>query len=264
LLLDDGALIKLGVALLVLIVMAPAGAQSSERWDPTAGMTFQLQLQGTIDTTVDAEVFDIDAFDVGAALVQELHDKGRKVVCYMSAGSWENWRPDARDFPRKVRGRQLEGWPGERWLDVRQLDVLGPLMGARLDRCVTKGFDAVDFDNMDVYTQDSGFDITRRQQIDYIELLANAAHERGLATGLKNLPQLTTRLEPMFDFAIVESCFVYKECGAFSVFIDHDKPVFEIEYELERSQFCDKAKDLGFTALRKRLSLKVWRRPCPL
>jgi hypothetical protein len=248
--------------LFALLISRPATAQSPDWWDPPAGLTFQYQLQGTVDTSVDAEVYDIDLFDSRPALVQKLHDDGRRVICYMSAGSWERWRPDANDFPRRIRGRGLDGWPGEKWLDVRKLGVLGPLMEARLDRCVRKGFDAVDFDNMDGYTQDSGFDITKAEQIEYIEFLADAAHDRGLAAGLKNLPQLTTRLEPMFDFSVVEQCFFYRECGAFSIFVENDKPVFEVEYDMERSEFCDRAITLGFAAMRKHLSLRAWRRPC--
>lgn len=53
------------------------------------------------------------------------------MICYFSAGSWEDWRPDAGQFPDSVKGNNLEDWPGEKWLDIRQIDVLAPIMGAR-------------------------------------------------------------------------------------------------------------------------------------
>jgi len=38
--------------------------------------------------------------------------------------------------------------------------------------------------------------------------------------------------------------------------------VLEVEYKLDRSDFCSKAQALGFSAMKKRLSLGPWRRAC--
>jgi hypothetical protein len=240
----------------------PAAVAGGTRWQPPAGISFQWQLQGHVDTSVAADVFDVDLFDSPRSLVDELHGQGRHVVCYMSAGSYEKWRPDAGRFPRRVLGKPLEGWPGERWLDVRKLAALKPIMNARLDRCARKRFDGVEFDNIDVYSNDSGFPVTKAQNLDYVSYLSRAAHRRGLAAGLKNLPQLAKRLEPAWDFAVNEQCFQYHECGGYSAFIGHDKPVFQVEYELARRQFCPQARKFGFTSMRKRYSLRAWRRTC--
>jgi hypothetical protein len=54
---------------------------------------------------------------------------GRRVICYLDVGSWENYRPDASQFPISVRGRRYEGFPNERWLDIRdqlRLNELAP------------------------------------------------------------------------------------------------------------------------------------------
>jgi hypothetical protein len=58
-------------------------------WTPVPGTTFQWQLIGDIDTSVDVDAYDIDLFDAPVATIQELRDDGRKVICYFSAGSWE-------------------------------------------------------------------------------------------------------------------------------------------------------------------------------
>jgi endo-alpha-1,4-polygalactosaminidase (GH114 family) len=102
-----------------------------------------------VDPSVDASLFDIDAFDNSAALVRRLHDAGKKVYCYVDAGSWERWRPDASTFPGQVLGNDYVGWPGERWLDVRRIDLLAPIMLARMRLCARKGFDGVQFDNIE-------------------------------------------------------------------------------------------------------------------
>src|SRR4051795_2229041 len=82
-------------------------------WTPALETSWQWQLQGSIDTSVDAEMFDVDLFDTPRDTIAELHDADRHVVCYISAGSWERWRPDAGRFPERVLGRP-NGWPGER------------------------------------------------------------------------------------------------------------------------------------------------------
>jgi hypothetical protein len=205
----------------------------------------------------------VDMFDTKASLVQDLHDAGGKVACYISAGSWEKWRPDADDFPDSVLGRGLAGWPGERWLDIRALDELTPIMGARLDLCVEKGFDSVDFDNVNGFRNPTGFPLRGRHQLAYNRWLANAAHERGLSVGLKNDGEQVDDLVDYFDFALVESCFQYNECDIYRPFPDAGKAVLEVEYKLKRSEFCPQAKELSFNAMRKRLSLGAWRRPCP-
>ena len=237
-------------------------ATGGEIWRPAQATTWQWQLTGTVDTTVDAQMFDIDLFDNSASVVNTLHGQGRKVVCYMSAGSWEDWRPDAGDFPESVLGNGLDGWPGERWLDIRRLDVLGPIMGARLDLCRDKGFDGVEFDNVDGYGNNAGFSLGYNDQIAYNTWLANAAHERGLSAGFKNDIEQVADLEPLFDFAIIEECFQYDECTEVLPFIEAGKAVFEVEYSGTTDSFCPEANAMGFMSMKKRLSLDAWRQPC--
>lgn len=86
-------------------------------------------------------MYDVD-IDSEAELVQQMHDAGAKVVCYFDAGGYEDWRDDAASFPGNVLGEAMAGWPGERWLDIRQLDALEPIMRARIETCAEKGFDA--------------------------------------------------------------------------------------------------------------------------
>ena len=256
------ALSTLTLCVFFLIGAPPAGGLEAPRWDPEVGASFQWQLQGSLDTSFDVDVYDVDMFDTTAGQVADLHDDGRKVICYVSGGSYENWRPDADDFPRTVLGRKLDGWPGERWLDIRKLRKLRPIMNARMDRCRDKGFDGIEFDNVDAYRNRSGFPLTGADQRRYNRYLAEAAHNRDLAVGLKNDLDQVDALEPYFDFALNEQCFQYRECRVLDRFIDAGKPVFHVEYELSRSEFCPRANAHGFSSLKKRYSLRAWRRPC--
>lgn len=223
-------------------------------WMPTPGTTWQWQLTGNIDTGVQADVYDIDGFDVAQSVINELKADGRHLICYFSAGSWEDWRDDADDFPAAVLGNG-NGWPGERWLDIRRLDVLMPIMEARMDVCKAKGFDAIEPDNIDGYSNSTGFSLSGADQLAYNKALAAAAHVRGLSIGFKNNVEQAGASEPFFDFAINEECFMWDECGELSVFIDAGKAVFHAEYDLDLDEFCDEANDLGFSSILKDINL---------
>ena len=251
----------------VVLAAALAGATgnagaATRIWRPAPHTTWQWQLTGRIDLSVRARMFDIDLFDTPARTVARLHRRGRRAVCYLSAGSFERGRPDAAAFPAAVLGRPLEGYPDERWLDVRRLDVLAPIMERRLDLCRSKGFDGVEADNVDGYANSSGFPLTGADQLAYNRFLARAAHARGLSIGLKNDLDQVAALAPAFDFAVNEECAAYGECGSLKPFIAAGKPVFHAEYDVATTAFCPTTTKLKFSSIRKRLSLNAWRQPC--
>lgn len=200
-------------------------------WHPAPGLTWQWHLsEPPVDTSVEAQVFDIDLFDNNSSVVKDLHDRRRKVIGYISVGSWEDWRPDAGRFPADVLGKDYEGWPGEKWLDIRRIDRLGPIMLARLDLIKAKGFDAIEPDNIEIHDNDTSFPISYADQLAYARWLADEAHARGLAIGLKNAADMVTDSLAFFDFAITEDCFVQGWCDKVLPFIAAGKPVFAAEY----------------------------------
>jgi hypothetical protein len=231
-------------------------------WQPSPGTSWQRQLTGEIDTSFDVQMYDIDLFDTPQGVINQLHTDRRIVICYFSAGSWEDWRPDAVDFPPEVIGDPLENWPGENWLDIRQLDMLGPIMAARLDLAVQKGCDGVEPDNVDGYTNDTGFPLSAQDQLAYNIWLAEQAHARGLSIGLKNDLEQIGDLLPYFDWALNEECFTYDECDLLTPFVQANKAVFGVEYELESDQFCPQANALNFDFLKKNWDLDAWRESC--
>lgn len=231
-------------------------------WHPALNTSWQWQLSGTVDQSFNVAMYDIDMFDNAASVVQSLHTAGRIAICYIDAGTWENWRPDAKQFPASVKGKPVGGWPGELWLDVRQLSILGPIMQARMDLCKSKGFDGVEFDNVDGYTNKSGFPLTSNDQLTYNTWLANQAHTRGLSVALKNDLDQVPDLLPYFDWALDEQCFQYQECTKLSPFINAGKAVMEVEYSLAPANFCSKANTLNFNSLKKHLNLGSYRVAC--
>ena len=238
-----------------------APATPTSIWHPKPGLTWQWQLTEPVDTTVDAQVYDIDGVNNGAAVVRTLHAAGRKVICYVNTGAVESFRADASRFPTSVIGSS-NGWPGERWLDVRQLRILRPIMAARFSDCAAKGFDGIEADNVDGYANDTGFPLTAADQLAYNRMLASLAHADELAIGLKNDVDQVPDLLADFDFSVDEQCAEYAECAQLSPFIAAGKPVFHVEYTLAPAEFCPQTTGLGFSSMRKNPALDAPRWPC--
>jgi hypothetical protein len=209
---------------------APPPVAAAPGWTPTVTDTWQWQLSGTLNTGYAVTMYDVDLFDTPQAAIDALKAAGRRVVCYFSAGSAEDWRSDFAGFAAADLGNPLDGWPGERWLDTRSASVR-TVMSARLDLARAKGCDGVEPDNMDAYTNQPGFSLTADTQLDYNRFIADEAHRRGLAVGLKNDVDQLAALEPWFDFAVNEQCHQYDECGGYAVFTAKGKPVFNAEYQ---------------------------------
>ena len=196
---------------------------------PTPGQSWHIDLEAPVDTSVRADWYDIDLFDNTASVVSALHARGGRVICYFSAGSGEDWRPDYASIPRTALGSALDGWPGERWLDVRNAGVRA-VMAARMDRARALGCDGVDPDNVDGYSNANGVGLRAADQLDYNRWLATEAHARGLLIGLKNDVEQIGALVSSYDFAVNEQCFANDECDVVAGFTRAGKGVLNIEY----------------------------------
>lgn len=225
-------------------------------------MSWQIQYSGEMDYSLDVDLFNLDLFNTDVQTIAGLRDRGIFVMCYFSAGSHEDWRPDADEFPVETLGKPMQGWEGETWLDIRQLDALKPVMESRLDMAAAKGCDGVDPDNVNGYENETGFPLTYNDQLAFNVFLSNAAHERGLLIGLKNNIFQVDDLQPSFDWAINEECFHLNECGLLLPFIEARKPVFIIDYGLIPWSFCKQANELNFNLINKHRGLGAYRISC--
>ena len=132
------------------------------------------------------------------------------MVCYMETGGWEEFRPDASSYPAAVLGNPLSGYPDERLVDIRRLDVLLPIMTARLDLARGKGCDGIEPDLDDTYTYNTGFPLTMQHQLAFNRAVADLAHERGMSIGLKNGASpggvFEAAMAQFADWALNEEC----------------------------------------------------------
>lgn len=251
---------RLVPVLLLVLAMLPSAA-SAAPWAPTPGAPWQWQLSGTLTQSVNVPTYDVDAFDTSAAQVAQMHALGRHVICYLDMGGAENYRPDYTLIPKSVLGTAVGGWPDERWIDIRQIALLQPLVTERFNLCRSKGFDAVEADLADAYANNTGFPITADDQVRWNDHLAAEAHARGMSVALKNAPDIVTREVGVFDFAIVEECEQYSECSSYVPFVAAGKAVLSVEYQGTLTPICTRA-PAGFSMMKKRLSLNAWRQAC--
>ena len=229
-----------------LFLASLALIQMGESFDVQYAEPYQL------DRKVQTLVLDGDEF--GSDVVLDLRIGGTKVMCYVSVGTLEEYRDDIAAFPADVVGKGLPDWPDERYLDIRNHDVLLPLMAARFQKCKDAGFEGISPDNIDVYANQSGFDLSEADALSYIYALAEIAHGMGLLIGQKNVPELTDKLSGTLDFAITESCWKWGFCDAFGGYTTAGKPIFDIEYTDEAPDFdaaCAQARKVGISMILK-------------
>lgn len=229
--------------------------QGGNWYQPPISTTWQWQLMDEVNNSYNVDMYDIDLFDSSRFLIQDLQNLNIKVICYFSAGTYEDWRSDMHDFNESELGNTLDAWPGEHWLDIRSENVFS-IMKKRLDLAVEKGCDGVEPDNLDGYSNNPGFDFTSEDQLIFNRKIANEAHLRNLSVGLKNDLDQVNDLVDYYDFAVNEQCFEYDECDLLSPFIKNEKPVFNAEYSEGRAQavtkknvICSESLSLQFSTL---------------
>ncbi|MEP3349559.1 MAG: endo alpha-1,4 polygalactosaminidase [Marinomonas sp.] len=243
------------VSFIALLFYVSPLLAADDWYRPPVSVTWQWQLDGVINESYDVDLYNIDLFDSSAELIQRLQSSGKKVICAFSAGSYEDWRSDASIFVPQDLGKTLSGWDNEKWLDIRSKNV-HKIMLARLDMAVQKGCDGVEPDKVDGYRTNTGFPFRANDQLTFNRLLADEAHKRGLAIGLKNNLDQARVLSDHFDFAVNEQCFEFSECRTLSIFIKKGKPVLNVEYRKiylddlsERASMCKQSLALEFSTL---------------
>ena len=222
-----------------------------------------------LDTSVDVDVWDVDLFETGAAEIAALQAAGGYVICYFSAGSIEDWRPDVGVIEESAIGLPLDDWPGENWLDIRADSTLA-LVESRMALAERAGCDGVEPDNVDGFSNESGFPLGESDQIEFNTAVAGLAHDRGLAVGLKNSFDIAGALVQHFEFAVMEQCHEYEECELLGLFVDAGKPVFNAEYPGSEAagrafaeEQCEESIRLGIHTLFLPLDLDgSWRVAC--
>ncbi|CAM9544998.1 unnamed protein product [Laminaria digitata] len=228
------------------------GGGGSGKFKFHAGQSWNYNLATPVDTKVKVDVFFIDMGEKKGGTIDTLHGLGKGVVCYISIGTVEDWRDDAKQFPSSAIGGGVDGWAGERWLDVNNMQVR-EIMSARVKKAEGMKCDAIEPDNMMVYSEGGkvGVKVSEAEQIEYNRWFAKEVHAHGMAVGLKNAVDLVPILVGDFDFALNEECHEWDECRVYEdTFIAQNKPVFNVEYNLGKN-ICDSSNKIGIDTIIK-------------
>ncbi|ORX57831.1 hypothetical protein BCR36DRAFT_409294 [Piromyces finnis] len=223
-------------------------------WKPNQSQTYNIMLyEGHPDFHSEkADIVEIDI--IHEDHLKEFHKLGKKVICYFSGGTAEDFRDDYKEYFKHeglVKNKYPE-WDGERFVDVRK-DSLKPIIKARMQKAINMGCDAIDVDNLDLYQarpvkNEWSNPLTKEEAITFATWVGNTAHSMGIAVGLKNCFDIVDNVGKYFDFGISEDCARKSECQYYKNFIKTGKPVFAINYSLSYApKVCEFQKDMPFT-----------------
>ena len=210
---------------------ADAGSDSPYANLPASGIP-DYQLGGGYTPPSGVTIVERDSTDHPAA--------GKYGICYVNG--FQTQPEDADDWLDHHGSAVLRdddgdpvsdpGWPDEMLLDTstaaKRTEIVGVLTKS-ITRCADRGFDAVEFDNLDSWTRSDGA-LRRADNLALAAALVRVGHEHGLAVGQKNTPQLgaSGRKTTGFDFVVAEECVEYQECSAYTK--AYGKHVIDVEY----------------------------------
>ena len=261
-----GVLVGCGTTEGPLVVRNHSGGSGADAGTPltppAVDVSWQVQLSGDFDSTVDVALYYIDLDGITDAERVSLTGAGRHLACYLSSGTYEPWRADASAFPASVIGNALLDYPNERWLDIRSSDVTA-LMTARLDQYESDGCNSVVVANVTT-TENTGFGITAANQSDYLIWLSSEIHKRGFLAGLATGEDRLAKMEPIFDWAYAQGCWVDNRCSDYSPFVTTKKPVLAVEFgdASTAPSLCSGVAGSGINLLVKPADLSAGRVAC--
>ncbi|GAB3239879.1 endo alpha-1,4 polygalactosaminidase [Kineosporia babensis] len=214
---------------------------------PPANGQFDYQIGGAYEPATGVEIVDRDREAEPAA--------GKYNICYVNAfqtqpGDAEYWTGEQDDLLLKnadgeyVRDSEWDEYILDTSTEAKR-EALAGIVGEWIDGCAAAGFDAVEPDNLDTYTRSDEL-LTKDDNVAFSALLAQRAHEAGLAIAQKNTAELDQNdaRTAGFDFAIAEECQVWKECDAYTDI--YGDQVYEIEYtDNGRSAYATACKSQG-------------------
>ena len=249
---------------------------------PVPGTTWQWQLTGTVTDIVPVGLYDIDLQDAvpadtpvtvswpaaggfqatvtwpkgaNAGLIDRLHARGIKVICYVDTGAFENYRPDAALFPGRwgdgnasridPDGKPLpflgppawqrvdviggpsaaangSAFAGEYWLDQRATawPYWEPVMLGRIALARRIGCDGMEGDQNNAYGNDRSFGVTEADSLLLYREMFGRQHLAGLGAlaknGLELIPELLRGIPGDRTGLHKPDGFLNEECNYFS------------------------------------------------
>jgi hypothetical protein len=233
-LVSTALLVSTAVLVSTALLVSTAGAASAA--EPIAplptGTGFDYQLGGSYAPPVGVGIVTRDSTESPAA--------GLYSICYVNGfqtqdgdrSFWLHKHPTLVLRYRSGTPVTDPGWPGELILNTSTSSkraAIARILGGTITSCAAKGFQAVEFDNLDSWTR-SHHKLSKAENVAMATLLVTRSHRNGLAAGQKNTTELGTvgRDRIGFDFAVAEECYRYNECASYTDV--YGANVLDIEY----------------------------------
>ena len=213
---------------LLALSLAGCALPGAEVQLPPAGVVPDYQLGGSYDPADGVGIVGRDRSSDPA--------DGVYSICYVNGFQTQPGELD--EWPEDLLLAGDDGpvfdpdWPDEALLDTstpEKREAIAAIVGPWIEGCATAGFQAVEFDNLDTYSRSAGA-LSLDDNLALATRFVEIAHDAGLAAGQKNAAEDARALHEQagFDFAVVEECAAYRECGAYTeVYGEH---VIDIEY----------------------------------
>ena len=175
----------------------------------------------------------------GVRMVSRSHEDppapGAYNICNFNALQTQEGEEGDWDSDLLLRGANGDVVHDKDWneavLDIRtdaKRQRIAAKVNSWIDECAAKGYQAVEPDNYDTFTRFPDY-LTADQAKAFMKLLSAPAHVKGLAIAQKNTLELAPdRASVGLDFAVVEECGEWNECGEFARTFDNN--VLVVEY----------------------------------
>ena len=187
--------------------------------------------------------------------IKKYHDKGKKVIGYISVGSGEDWKKDYDDFKDTgALGSPMSNWGGERWIKVDKWEKSKNFFKNRFKLLAEYGFDGVEFDNIGMLgiPQNKG---KGEKLANFAEWLAKTAKSYGLAPIFKNgsneggmVIANHPKVRNNYPAIIIEEALAWKSEKDYKNW--KGKPVWIFEYDKK----CGKGAEKSESWIKDRLS----------
>jgi len=210
-------------------VTTASGGEGSSSAEPTVALPpaggFDYQLGGAYEPPAGTAIVARDSTDSPAP--------GLYNICYLNGFQSQPGEADASDglLLEDAEGPVADpGWPDEYLFDTSteaNRSAIAERVNKAILECAYKGFDAVEFDNLDSYSRSDGA-LTAEDNLALAALYIADAHAAGLAAAQKNSVEIARQgAAAGFDFAVTEECGQYEECADY---LEVYRVVLDIEY----------------------------------
>ncbi|KAF4342748.1 endo alpha polygalactosaminidase precursor [Fusarium beomiforme] len=184
---------------------------TGDNWQPVLDGPFKFPKGGVRSLDPDISVYGLDLWSNNKFTINRLQKAGKHVICSFSGGTVRAKDSDKKSFFKRDIGNPVDGSDGEKWLNVRSQRVR-KAMAKRVKLASDKGCDAISPLNTNAYDDDTGFELSEDDEIDYVGFLVDEAAKYQMSVGVE-IGSIIADIQDVASFFIGGSCDDYSSDG---------------------------------------------------